>query len=118
MPIRPEDQITWGGVLLPRIETLEPRIRGVALERYYLPKLAENGYAQAPQLLKRHCFEGTESLEGLLVVGQVPPGHRPCNRSGASPARPSAATCAGDRAGSRFALPQEHFQRALLKDIP
>ena len=29
MPILPEDQISWGGVLLPRIETLDPRIRGV-----------------------------------------------------------------------------------------
>eukprot|EP00439_Symbiodinium_sp_Y106_P084095 s101_g24.t2 len=45
MPILPEDQISWGGVLLPRIETLDPRIRGVALERYYLPKLVENGAA-------------------------------------------------------------------------
>ncbi|OLP92091.1 hypothetical protein AK812_SmicGene26150 [Symbiodinium microadriaticum] len=45
MPILPEDQISWGGALLPRIETLDPRIRGVALERYYLPKLVENGAA-------------------------------------------------------------------------
>ncbi|CAL1163256.1 unnamed protein product [Cladocopium goreaui] len=46
--IQPEGQITWGGAVLPRIETLDPRIRKVALERYYLPKLIEDGYARDP----------------------------------------------------------------------
>eukprot|EP00435_Cladocopium_sp_Y103_P058233 s558_g20.t1 len=46
--IQPEGQITWGGAVLPQIETLDPRIRKVALERYYLPKLIEDGYARNP----------------------------------------------------------------------
>ncbi|CAJ1351683.1 unnamed protein product [Effrenium voratum] len=52
MPIRAEDHITWGGSVLPRIDTLDPRIRGagVALERFYLPKLVENGYSADPAI--------------------------------------------------------------------
>eukprot|EP00434_Breviolum_minutum_P002380 symbB.v1.2.002104.t1/scaffold114.1/size323002/10 len=46
--IQPEGQLTWGGAVLPQIQTLSPRIRKVALERFYLPKLIENGYARDP----------------------------------------------------------------------
>eukprot|EP00930_Biecheleria_cincta_P075377 TRINITY_DN62548_c0_g1_i1.p1 TRINITY_DN62548_c0_g1~~TRINITY_DN62548_c0_g1_i1.p1 ORF type:complete len:212 (+),score=20.16 TRINITY_DN62548_c0_g1_i1:32-667(+) len=42
--LSPENFISWGGALLPRIETLEPRIREIALERYYIPKLIEEGF--------------------------------------------------------------------------
>lgn len=49
---QPENFLTWGGALLPRVETLEPRIRETALYRFYLPKLVEEGF-QDPDVLRR-----------------------------------------------------------------
>eukprot|EP00913_Durusdinium_trenchii_P025491 g23929.t1 len=40
-----ESHLTWGGAVLPEIQSWSPRVRQVALERYYLPKLIEEGYA-------------------------------------------------------------------------
>jgi len=37
----PEHHLSWGGALLPAIQTVDPQFRQQALEKYYLPKLLD-----------------------------------------------------------------------------
>mmetsp|Transcript_64497 Transcript_64497/g.115998 ORF Transcript_64497/g.115998 Transcript_64497/m.115998 type:complete len:170 (+) Transcript_64497:44-553(+) len=62
---QPENFITWGGSLLPRIETLEPRIRETALNRFYIPKLVSEGFTN-PEIISR--------VEHAATIG-MPPAH-------------------------------------------
>mmetsp|Transcript_70992 Transcript_70992/g.123131 ORF Transcript_70992/g.123131 Transcript_70992/m.123131 type:complete len:215 (-) Transcript_70992:19-663(-) len=53
---KPENYITWGGSLMPPIESIEPRVRREFLNRFYLPRLQEEHHAY--EVLKRTAEKG------------------------------------------------------------